>query len=161
MRPSRFTILLTLTSFLLFTAGCNKKETSSSTAFSPFIVIPDPPQYETPFANIPLTSDITMYEINERAFSQSGDFPGIISRLDSIKDLGINVIWLMPIHPIGVLKSINSPYCVRNYREVNPEYGNLASLRNLVREAHNRNIAVILDWVANHTSWDNLWISGY
>ncbi|MGA2822792.1 MAG: alpha-amylase family glycosyl hydrolase, partial [Bacteroidales bacterium] len=122
------------------------------------IVIPDPPQYETPFADIPATSNIIMYEINERAFSSPGTFAGILPRLDSIKDLGVNVIWLMPIHPIGVIKSINSPYCVKNYREVNSEYGNLEDLRTLVREAHKRKMGVILDWVANHTSWDNAWI---
>jgi glycosidase len=152
-------IVFTLTALLVIVAGCSKKDTTSTSGSSVFIIIPDPPQYETPFADIPVTSAITMYEINERAFSQSGDFAGIILRLDSIKDLGVNVIWLMPIHPIGILKSINSPYCVRNYREVNPDFGNLESLRTLVREAHTRKIAVILDWVANHTSWDNPWIS--
>jgi glycosidase len=135
--------------------GCSKKT-----------VIEDPPalpdttirQYETPFANIPLTNELVVYEINERAFSAQGTFKGILPRLDSIKALGVNVIWLMPIHPIGTTNSVNSPYCVANYYLVNPEYGNLDDLRTLVREAHKRNMAVILDWVANHTSWDNPWI---
>ncbi|HLO55068.1 MAG TPA: alpha-amylase family glycosyl hydrolase [Saprospiraceae bacterium] len=118
----------------------------------------DPNQYGTPFAEIPATADIVMYEINERAFSVSGDFQGIMPRLDSIKDLGVNVIWLMPIHPIGKIKTVNSPYCIQNFTEVNPEYGDLEKLRTLVTEAHNRKIAVILDWAANHTSWDNPWI---
>ena len=145
--------------FFLLGTGCTKKEsTTTSSTTPPFVIIPDPPQYETPFVNVPATSDISMYEINERAFSTSSDLAGIIPRLDSIKALGINVIWLMPIYPIGVLKSINSPYCVKNYREVNPVYGTLENLRTFVREAHNRNIAVILDWVANHTAWDNVWI---
>ncbi len=159
MKRFHVIIMITLTALLVINAGCKKNETTSTSGTPIFIIIPDPPQYETPFADIPVTSAITMYEINERAFSQSGDFAGIIPRLDSIKYLGINVIWLMPIHPIGILKSIDSPYCVRNYREVNPDYGNLESLRTLVREAHTRNMAVILDWVANHTSWDNAWIS--
>ncbi len=118
----------------------------------------DPAQYETPFLNVPNTSDIVMYEINERAFSTSGDFTGIIARLDSIKNLGINTIWLMPIHPVGILKGINSPYCIKNYKDVNPEFGNLEDLRTLVKLAHQKNMAVILDWVANHTAWDNPWI---
>ena len=117
-----------------------------------------PEQYETPFTEVPATSDVVMYEINERAFSVSGDFAGILPRLDSIKALGVNVIWLMPIHPIGAINSVNSPYCVKNFMEVNPEYGSLEDLRTLVREAHNRKMAVILDWAANHTSWDNPWI---
>jgi len=64
----------------------------------------------------------------------------------------------MPVHPIGIIKTVNSPYCIKNYKEVNPEYGTLDDLRTLIREAHKRNMAVILDWAANHTSWDNPWI---
>lgn len=119
----------------------------------------DPPAYGTPYANIPATEDIVMYEINERAFSASGNFQGIIDRLDSIKALGVNVIWLMPFYPIGVTRTVNSPYCVRNYKEVNPEFGTLDILRELVTKAHQKNMAVIIDWVANHTAWDNPWIS--
>jgi glycosidase len=96
--------------------------------------------------------------VNLRAFSQSGDIRGIIERLDSIKTLNVNVIWLMPIYPIGEINSINSPYCVKNYLEVNPEFGSLKDLRTLTDKAHAKNMAVILDWVANHTAWDNPWI---
>lgn len=110
------------------------------------------------FAYIPMTKDIVMYEVNIRAMSVSGDFQGVISRLDHVKSLGVNVIWLMPIHPIGAIKSINSPYSVQNYQEVNPEFGTLDDLKELVEEAHDRKIAVIMDWVANHTAWDNPWI---
>lgn len=136
--------------------GCSEKENVDDPTIT--IVPTDPPQYETPFSDLPNTSDIVMYEINERAFSVSGNFAGILPRLDSIKALSVNVIWLMPIHPIGVIKTVNSPYCIKNYLEVNPEYGTLEDLRTLVREAHKRKMAVILDWAANHTSWDNPWI---
>jgi glycosidase len=119
----------------------------------------DPPAFGTAYANIPATEDIVMYEINERAFSTSGNFQGIIDRLDSIKALGINVIWLMPINPVGIVRGLNSPYCVKNYKEVNAEFGTLDILRNLVTQAHQKNMAVIIDWVANHTAWDNPWVS--
>jgi glycosidase len=115
-------------------------------------------QNDEPFSEVPNTPDIIIYEINERAFSASGDFAGITDRLDSISALGVNVIWLMPVHPIGEINSVNSPYCVKDYEDINPEYGDLEDLQDLVREAHNRGMAVILDWVANHTSWDNQWI---
>jgi len=111
---------------------------------------------------VPNTEDIVMYEINLRAFSNEGTFNGIITRLDSIKALGVNVIWLMPIHPVGVLKSVGqlgSPYSVQNYLTVNPEFGSLDDLKNLISKAHNLRISVILDWVANHTAWDNPWIA--
>jgi glycosidase len=100
-----------------------------------------------------------MYEINERAFSTVGTLAGILPRLDSIKALGVNTIWLMPINPIGTTKTVNSPYCISNFRKVNPEFGDLESLRTLVREAHKRDMAVVLDWVANHTSWDHPWVA--
>ncbi len=122
------------------------------------IIALDPPQFGTPFLNIPNTSDIVLYEINQRAFSSTGDFTGILARLDSIKALGVNVIWLMPFYPIGSSKSINSPYCIKDYKAVNPEFGNMTDLRNLVSAAHARNMAIIIDWVANHTAWDHTWI---
>jgi len=115
-------------------------------------------QYGVPFKNIPATDSLAMYEVNLRAFSQSGNIEGIISRLDELSSLNINTLWLMPIFTQGVEKSVNSPYCIRNYKEVSPEYGTLADLRKLTTLAHDRKIAVILDWVANHTSWDNIWI---
>ena len=115
-------------------------------------------QYGTPFGNMPATGDIVMYEINLRAFSASGDLQGVINRLDALDSLGVNVIWLMPIHPIGEIKSVNSPYSVKDYKAVSPEYGTLQDLRKLTDEAHAMDMAVIMDWVANHTAWDNEWI---
>lgn len=122
-------------------------------------VAADPAQFETPFSSIPPTSNINMYEVNLRCFSSAGTLQGVQDRLDSIKALGINVIWLMPTYPIGIVRTVNSPYCVKDYYAVNTEYGDLTALRNLVREAHNRGMAVIMDWVANHTAWDNNWIN--
>ena len=125
-------------------------------------VAPDPnskyTQYGTPFGQVPAPEDVIMYEVNLRAFSPGGDLQGVIDRLDNIRDLGVNVIWLMPIYPVGELNSVNSPYCVKNHKEVSPEYGTLNDLRKLTDEAHARGMAVIMDWVANHTAWDNPWI---
>jgi len=101
---------------------------------------------------------IIMYEVNIRVFSSEGDLAGVTSRLDQIGALGVNVLWLMPIFPIGQLNSVNSPYCVQNYTEVNPEFGTFSDLLVLVDSAHSKDMAVILDWVANHTAWDNPWI---
>ena len=100
----------------------------------------------------------TNFILNMRSFSPGRDFAGVISRLDYIKDLGVNVVYLMPGYPVGTLNAFNSPYCVKDYMEVNPEFGTLTDLRTLIDEAHRRGMAVILDWVANHTSWDHEWI---
>ncbi len=115
-------------------------------------------QYGTPFAGVPQTEDIIMYEVNLRAFSSSGDLQGVINKLDHLQSLHVNVIWLMPIHPIGAVNSVNSPYSVRDYKAVSSEYGDLNMLRALSDAAHARGMAVIMDWVANHTAWDNPWI---
>jgi len=103
--------------------------------------------------------DGVIYEIYPRAFSAQGNFNGITDRLDQLKDLGVNILWLMPIHPIGQEKkkgSIGSPYAVRDYYGINPDYGTSADLKRLVAEAHRRGMKVIIDIVANHTSWDSV-----
>jgi glycosidase len=120
---------------------------------------PYPPQYGKPFNGVPDRRDVTMYQVNTRSFSKDGKLSAVKERLDSIKALGINVIYLMPIYPVGTLKATNSPYATRDYDEVGKEFGTLADLRALVDGAHKRKIAVMLDIVANHTSWDNPWIA--
>jgi len=115
-------------------------------------------QYGTPFTQLPDTEDIVMYEVNLRAMSTAGTLQGVTNKLDHIKSLGVNMIWLMPIHPQGVERSVGSPYAVRDYKAVGAEYGNLQDLRNLTDAAHARGMGVMMDWVANHTAWDNAWI---
>lgn len=122
-------------------------------------VQPYPPQYGKPFTGVPDNRDVTMYQVNTRSFSKEGNFKGVIVRLDSIKALGINVIYIMPIYPVGVLKASNSPYATKDYNAVGSEFGTLNDFRKLVDGAHKRKIAVMLDFVANHTSWDNAWIA--
>lgn len=153
IKLSKITVLL---SFVLVGFGCKGTEPSPTT---PVVTQPTTAkQYDTPFTNVPQTEDILMYEVNLSAFSATGNLKGVQSRLDSVKNLGVNVLWLMPIYPIGELKGVGSPYAVKNYTQINTAFGNLEDLRLLVKEAHKRNIAVMLDWVANHTSWDNPWI---
>ncbi len=144
--------------FPWFLTSCSKgTHTTVITPVIPPVADSVPVQYGTPFALVPDRQDAAIYQVNIRAFGAQGNFMGIINRLDSIRALGVNVIYLMPVYPVGTVKSVNSPYCVKDYRSVNPEFGTLADLRALVDGAHNRGMAVILDWVANHTSWDNDW----
>ncbi len=120
----------------------------------------DDPQPNPPLEwEVPAVEDLVFYEVNVRAFGASGDLTGVRQKLDHIASLGVNAIWLMPIHPIGSINSVNSPYSVQNYTEVGAEYGTLDDLRALVDEAHDRGIIVVLDWVANHTAWDHPWIT--
>ena len=117
----------------------------------------DPVQYGKPFTHMPDRRDVSIYQVNMRAFSKNGDLKSVTARLDSIKALGVNVVYLMPLYPVGKVKSVNSPYCISDYTAVAPEFGALSDLRNLVDGAHSRNLAVIMDWVGNHTSYDHAW----
>ena len=154
-----FTYIVTGTPATNGTASFNISFSGISCTAS--VVVNDAPlvQYGTPFAAVPDRQDATIYQVNMRAFSSTSNFQGVIARLDEIKALGINVIYLMPIYPVGSINSVNSPYCVKDYKAVGSEFGTLADLRALVDGAHSKNMAVILDWVANHTSWDNQWIT--
>lgn len=100
-----------------------------------------------------------IYEINPRTFSASGDFRGIVQRLDYLHDLGVSILWIMPINPIGQAKkkgAIGSPYSVQDYYAVNPAYGTKDDLKRLVTETHKRGMKIVLDVVVNHTSWDSV-----
>ncbi|HEX9959674.1 MAG TPA: alpha-amylase family glycosyl hydrolase [Pyrinomonadaceae bacterium] len=103
--------------------------------------------------------DAVIYEIYPRAFSQKGDFNSITADLDRLKNTGVTVLWLMPVHPIGQAKkkgTIGSPYAVKDFYAINPDYGTAEDLKRLVAEAHKRGLKVIIDIVANHTAWDSV-----
>jgi glycosidase len=100
-----------------------------------------------------------IYEVFPRDFSPSGDLNGVTAGLDRLHRLGVDVVWLMPIHPVGQVKrkgTLGSPYSVRDYYAINPDYGTKDDLKRLVAEAHRRGMKVILDIVANHTAWDSV-----
>ena len=102
--------------------------------------------------------DAVIYEVFPRVFSPQGNFQGVIPQLDRLKELGVTVLWLMPIHPQGELKakgSLGSPYAVRDYDAINPDYGTADDLKKLVDAAHRRDMKVFIDIVANHTAWDS------
>jgi len=142
-------ILSLITAAYCFIPAMSRAQTSTQ----------EPKQYGKAFTKVPDRRDVNIYQVNIRAFSKTGDLKGVTARLDSIKALGVNVIYLMPIYPVGQKKSVNSPYCISNYAEVNKEFGTLNDLRTLVDGAHSRNLAVMLDWVGNHTSYDHVWTS--
>ncbi len=121
----------------------------------------DPAQFGTPYTKVPAAKDAILYQVNTRAFSTAGNLKGVTARLDSIKSLGVNMIYLMPVNPVGSLRGVNSPYAIKDYKAVGAEFGTLEDLRTLVSEAHIKNMAVMLDWVANHTAWDHEWITAH
>lgn len=107
---------------------------------------------------VPAPEDVVMYQVNPRVFAPEKSFNAVSEHLDSIKALGTNVVWFMPIYPVGQIKTVNSPYCISDYKGVNPEFGTLDEFKSLVAKCHQKGMSVIVDWVANHTSWDSNWM---
>ena len=133
----------TLLLFLLFLISCNDQK-ELSTSF-----------------NINQIKDGVIYEANIRQYSESGKFEDFTKDIYKLKDLGVKIIWLMPIHPISKTNrkgTLGSYYSISDYKAVNPEFGNKNDLDELINEAHKHDMLVILDWVANHTGWDHKWI---
>ncbi|MCD8207475.1 MAG: alpha-amylase [Bacteroidales bacterium] len=106
---------------------------------------------------VPDAQDVMMYQVNPRVFAPEDSFAAVEKRLDDIRELGTNVVWFMPIYPVGQVNTKNSPYCIRDYKAVNPEFGTIESFGKMISACHERGMAVIVDWVANHTAWDNPW----
>ncbi len=114
---------------------------------------------KNPMKNPPEWSkNLTIYEVNLRQFSEKGDFKSFEKSLPKLKELGVGIIWFMPIHPIGEKNrkgSLGSYYSVKDYFGVNPDYGTLEEFKKLVAKIHEMGMFVLIDWVANHCAWDN------
>jgi len=101
----------------------------------------------------------TIYEIFPRDFSPGGNLAGVTAKLDELQSLGVTILWTMPIHPIGTKfrkGDFGSPYAIRDYYAIDPNYGTLQDFKALVTGAHQRGMKVIMDLVANHTAWDSV-----
>ena len=108
--------------------------------------------------------DAVIYQINVRQFSPEGTFAAVEPQLDRLAELGVDILWLMPIHPIGVegrKGTLGSYYAVQDYCAVNPEFGTLEDFDHFLAAAHEKGFKVILDWVANHTGRDHAWTSDH
>jgi glycosidase len=106
--------------------------------------------------------DDAIYEVNIRQYTPEGTFAAFERHLPRLRAMGVDILWLMPVQPIGVQNRkgrLGSYYSIRDYTAVNPEHGTKAELRRLVDAAHAQGMRVILDWVANHTAWDHPWIT--
>jgi glycosidase len=120
--------------------------------------------YKTSFSDEPARSseewvrDAVIYEVYLRSFSRQGGFKALEQRLPELKDLGVGVIWLMPIHPVGELNrkgTLGSPYSIQDYYAINPEFGTLDDFKSLIMSAHLSGMKIIIDLVAGHTAWDS------
>jgi len=107
------------------------------------------------------TKNAVIYEVNIRQFTKEGSFIAFQKHLPRLKEMGVKILWLMPIYPVGIKNrkgSLGSYYSVKDFEDVNAEYGSKDDFKNLVDEIHRLGMKIILDWVANHSSWDNKWL---
>ena len=171
MKKSLF--ILTVAFCCLACGTCTKPQTTPADNNQDLPVIPDTPVTPASYATEIFSMDgiardhWQIYQVNPKLYGNSGAFGKIQARLDDIKALGTDILYLMPVYAEGksVLsgmpgdKPFGSPYCIRNYKEVDSQYGTLEELRSLVKAAKEKGMKVMFDWVANHTSWDNVWLT--
>jgi len=116
-------------------------------------------------ANAPEWSkNAVMYEVNVRQYTPEGTFKAFETQLPRLKELGVDVLWFMPIYPISLKNrkgSLGSYYSIKDYQAVNPEFGTMDDFKALVNKAHEMGFKIMLDWVGNHTGWDNQWITDH
>jgi glycosidase len=147
--PMRFKSFIAIA--LLVLAGCRQRPEVDTSAT-------DNPKEYVQVKHPDWSRNATIYEVNIRQYTPEGTFKAFETHLPRLKKMGVDIIWLMPIHPIGVEKrkgTLGSYYSVKDYYGINPEFGTKADFKHLVETIHSMGMHVIIDWVANHSSWDN------
>ncbi len=140
--------LVAAAAILALLSGCKNAENTGGWEPEPYVTI----------QNADWTKNAVLYQINTRQFTKEGTFNAAQKELPRLKALGVDILWIMPIHPIGKKNrkgTLGSPYSVQDYYGVNSEFGTLADFKAFVKAAHDQDMKVIIDWVANHTAWDN------
>ncbi|MGC4039803.1 MAG: alpha-amylase family glycosyl hydrolase [Flavobacterium sp.] len=146
LKPASLLLLLTM-------SGCLKSKDDKSSGDSRY-----QPKEFVELKHPDWSKNATIYEANIRQYTPEGTFKAFEAHLPRLKSMGIDIIWLMPINPIGAEKrkgSLGSEYSVKDYYGINPEFGTKADFKHLVDKIHSMGMHVIVDWVANHSSWDN------
>ena len=143
-RSARLTAIaaVVVSSVLLFSCKMEHKQTGRPSA----VIHPE------------WSRNAVIYEVNLRQYTVEGTFRAFEQHIPRLKEMGVDILWLMPVNPIGEKNrkgSLGSYYSIRDYTAVNPEYGTMDDFKALVAKAHENGMKVIIDWVANHSSWDN------
>lgn len=115
-------------------------------------------------AHVNWASDASIYEVNIRQYTPEGTINAFREKLPELKQLGVKILWVMPVQPIGELNrkgGLGSYYSIKDYTAINPEFGTMDDFKAMVQEAHALGLKVILDWVANHTAWDAVWMADH
>lgn len=115
-------------------------------------------------SNLPVewSKNAVIYEVNVRQYSEAGTFKAFEAELPRLKELGVDILWFMPVHPIGLENrkgGLGSYYSIQDYTAVNPEFGTMDDMKSLIAKTHELGMYIILDWVANHSAWDHAWVT--
>lgn len=148
----RLLLTITLISFLV---ACNSSREESSQNEDSEV---------TTFSFPERAKNMVMYEVNTRQHTPEGTFKALIPHIERIKNMGVGILWFMPIQPIGVEKrkgGLGSYYSISDYKGINKAHGSLEDFKEVVEKAHELGLLVILDWVGNHTAWDHHWMKEY
>jgi len=116
------------------------------------------------FEAVQWSVDSNIYEVNLRQYTPEGTFNAFFKELPRLRDMGVEILWFMPVTPISKEKrlgTLGSYYACSSYVQTNPEYGTISDFKNLVAAAHELGFKVLIDWVANHTGWDHEWIQAH
>ena len=146
-----FTIIIIIAIAIMI--GCKNAADKKTATSTPGIEKPLVPEWH---------KNATIYEVNLRHYTEEGTFASFEAELPRLKEMGIDILWLMPINPVSVKNrkgELGSPYAVADYTDVNPDYGTMDDFKSLLQAIHNQGMYCIIDWVPNHTGWDNPWIT--
>ncbi len=148
--------LILLSGFLL--AGINSANLKAQASFGVNVKPSYQPETYVKLQHPEWSKNATIYEVNIRQYTKEGTFKAFEAHLPRLKAMGIDILWLMPIQPIGEKNrkgTLGSEYSVKDYYGVNPEFGTMDDFKSLVKKVHEMGMYLILDWVANHSAWDN------
>lgn len=147
--PDQRGLLILLIMLALFSQNCNKSESAGSKTAEKATH----PEW---------SKNANIYEVNIRQYTPEGTLNAFKQHVPRLDSMGVKIVWLMPIHPIGQKNrkgELGSYYSIKNYREVNPNFGTMDDFKALVKEVHAHDMKLIMDWVPNHTAWDHPWVS--
>lgn len=147
--------LILLVVAVFTTLSCEQDKSAAASAETITVKEPNVPDWH---------KNANIYEVNLRHFTPEGTFSAFAGHLPRLKQMGVDILWLMPIHPVSLAKrkgELGSPYAVGDYKAVNPDYGTMEDFKMLLDSIHALGMYCIIDWVPNHTGWDNPWITDH
>lgn len=158
MTNSRLLTAFSAIALFLALSACNNQSLNDQEEKMDSLEINDFKEFTV--KHVDWVKNANIYEVNIRQYTKSGTIKDFEKHLPSLKEMGVDILWIMPIQPIGEKNrkgGLGSGYSIKDYKKVNPDFGSMDDFKALVAKIHEMDMYVILDWVANHTAWDHTW----